>query len=202
MSWNNALGNQWGNGDGRFFYPPLNWNKNKDEPLLDDPIETVRLEILRDGIEDWEYFTTLKEISTSKEATNEQKAIAKVLLDIPDNIVGVTDTEYAIKPEEMLKRRHEVGKFINAYFCGEDIDSSSISEGDDRSSSTSSTTFITTSSTTSSTTFITTSSSTSPTISSTSSSTNNKGNGSSFVSPVSFLTMIVMIAVAFFFHRH
>ena len=169
MSWDrNVLGNKWGNGDGKLFYPPLNWNKNKDEPLLDDPIETIRLEILRDGIEDWEYFTTLKEISTSKEATSEQKATAKVLLDIPDSIVGVTDAGQEITPEEMLKRRHEVGKFINAYFCGEEYSHSfSISEGDDRSSS-----------------------------------THKDGDGSSFVSPVSFVTMIVMIAAAFFFHRY
>ena len=159
MSWDrNDLTNRWGNGDGKFFYPPLNWNKNRDEPLLDDPIETIRLEHLRDGIEDWEYFTTLKEISSSKDMSSEQKSIAKKLLDIPNSIVGSTDIEYATTPDEMLKRRHEVGKFIDAYFCGEEyIYSFSTSEGED---------------------------------------------GSSFVMPASFLTMIIMLVVAFVFHRY
>lgn len=158
MSWNTDLGSQWGNGDGKFFYPPLNWNENRDEFLLNDPIETIRLEHLRDGIEDWEYFTTLKEISNSKDMSSEQKKIAKKLLDIPDSIVGITDTEYAITPDEMLKRRQEVGKFIDAYFCGEEyIYSFSTSEGED---------------------------------------------GSSFVRPVSFLTMVIMLVVAFVFHRY
>lgn len=127
MSWNsNDQGNQWGNGDGRFFYPPVNWKENMDEYILDDPVESVRWEILRDGMEDWEYFTTLKEISSSKDITKEQKEIANKLLDIPDSIVGDIDTMYSVTPDDMLARRDEVGKFINAYFCGEKVNGSSL----------------------------------------------------------------------------
>lgn len=130
----------------------MNWNKNFDEYIFDDPIESIRLEILRDGLEDWEYFTTLKEISTSKGATKEQKRIAKKLLDIPDSIIGDTDIKYSRTPEEMLKRRNEVGKFINAYFCGEEY-SYSFSTSEDY--------------------------------------------ASSLANPFSFLTMIIMIVIAF-----
>lgn len=133
MSWDNKRGTQWGNGDGKFYYPPLEWNKGTDELISGDLIESVRLEILRDGLEDWEYFTTLKEISTSADATSEQKAIAEKLLEIPDSIVGYVDTEYALTPEAMLAQRDEVGKFIDAYFCGEE--SSSLSAIPDSSSS-------------------------------------------------------------------
>ena len=132
MSWGKSSNNMWGNGDGRFFYPPLEWKTKPNEPLDDDPIETVRLENLRDGLEDWEYFTTLKEISTSKDATSEQKGVARAFLDIPDYIVNSKDTEYAVTPEDFLHRRDEVGNFINAYFCGEEYSYSfSISEGGD-----------------------------------------------------------------------
>ena len=120
MSWGREKNNMWGNGDGRFFYPPLEWKTKPNEPLGDDPIETVRLEHLRDGMEDWEYFTTLKEIAASKDATSEQKKVAKKLLDIPNYIVNAKDTEYAVTPEDFLYRRDEVGKFINSYFCGEE----------------------------------------------------------------------------------
>lgn len=131
MSWDQNRGTQWGNGDGKFFYPPLKWNENMDEIITDDPIETVRLEILRDGMEDWEYFTTLKEILASKGITSAQKRIAKKLLGIPDSIVGDTDTVYSVTPDEMLAQRNEVGKFINAYFCGEEYEYSfSLSDED------------------------------------------------------------------------
>ena len=130
MSWDRNSGIEWGNGDGRFFYPPVNWNKNYDEYLLDDPVETIRLEILRDGMEDWEYFSILKEISVAKEATSKQKTIAKKLLEIPDSIVGTKDTEYTPVADEMLTRRDTVGKFINAYFCGEDFDYSYSEDSD------------------------------------------------------------------------
>lgn len=160
MSWCSIPGidTQNANGEGRLFFPPPNWNKNPDEFILDDPIESVRLEILRDGLEDWEYFTTLKEISTSKDATSEQKGIARKLLEIPDNIVGDTEKIYVITPEKVLKKRNEIGKFMNAYFCGEEYSYSfSISEGED---------------------------------------------ASSFVSPISFLMMVLVLLVAIVSHHY
>ena len=189
MSWGREKNNMWGNGDGRFFYPPLEWKTKPNEPLGDDPIETVRLEHLRDGMEDWEYFTTLKEISSSKDMSSDQKSIAKKLLDIPNSIVGITDTEYAITPDEMLERRHEVGKFIDAYFCGEEYLSSSSSSSSSHSPSPILTSL--------------SSSSHSPVSSSSLSSSTSKGaNESSYVRPVSFLTMAIILAVVFTFHRY
>ena len=119
MSWGRESGGEWGNGDGRFFYTPVDWNKNYNEYLLDNPVETIRLEILCDGTEDWEYLCLLKKISVAKEATSEQKAIAKKLLEIPDHIVNAMDTDYALTPENMLVRRDGVGKFIKACFCAQ-----------------------------------------------------------------------------------
>ena len=48
-----------GNGDGRLFYPPRNW-LSVPGPLDVDPIPSLRLELIRDGIEDFEYFVQLK----------------------------------------------------------------------------------------------------------------------------------------------
>ena len=51
----------WGNGDGRFLYPPLAAAQaNADKPILDGPIDSVRWEHLRDGLEDYEYLCILR----------------------------------------------------------------------------------------------------------------------------------------------
>lgn len=51
----------WGNGDGRFLYPPRRDPNVPHPPILEPPISSIRLENLRDGIEDYEYFVLLKE---------------------------------------------------------------------------------------------------------------------------------------------
>lgn len=57
----------WGNGDGRFLYPPRNCfgadgAVSASRPVLEAPNGTMRLEILRDGIEDYEYFAILSRL--------------------------------------------------------------------------------------------------------------------------------------------
>ena len=50
----------WGNGDGRFIYPPeAAADANPANPVLDGPVDSIRWEMLRDGIEDYEYFVIL-----------------------------------------------------------------------------------------------------------------------------------------------
>ncbi|MDW8368570.1 MAG: DUF4091 domain-containing protein, partial [Abditibacteriales bacterium] len=49
----------WGNGDGRLFYPPRRDPNASDEPIIADPIPSIRWECLRDGAEDYEYFVLL-----------------------------------------------------------------------------------------------------------------------------------------------
>ena len=50
----------WGNGDGRFLYPPPPRSRTpQPTPCLDGPINSIRWENLRDGMEDYEYFWLL-----------------------------------------------------------------------------------------------------------------------------------------------
>ncbi len=57
----------WGNGDGRFLYPPLAAADAKPaSAVLDGPVDSVRLEMLRDGLEDYEYFVLLKRLLDEK----------------------------------------------------------------------------------------------------------------------------------------
>lgn len=68
MTWN-GRGVGYGNGDGRFFYPPRSAFADPDSadgelssagPNFDRPVPCQRVELLRDGIEDYEYFAILK----------------------------------------------------------------------------------------------------------------------------------------------
>ncbi|MDQ1256285.1 MAG: hypothetical protein QG656_881, partial [Candidatus Hydrogenedentes bacterium] len=69
MSWMTGYGTKpgdkkpWGNGDGRFLYPPeAAATPVTGAPCLDTPVDTIRIEMLRDGIEDYEYLALLKRL--------------------------------------------------------------------------------------------------------------------------------------------
>ena len=75
--------------DGRFIYPPeAAANGRPDEPVLDAPVDSIRFEMLRDGIEDFEYLATLKRLLKSRGhglSERERKRFEK-LLTVPDSI--------------------------------------------------------------------------------------------------------------------
>lgn len=98
------------NGDGRFFYPPPRacaaFDEEKDiGPVLEKPVETIRLEYIRDGIEDFEYFTMLKKLSPESP-----------LLQVPPE-VSASPTEFSIDPAHMERHRarlaREIARLIN-----------------------------------------------------------------------------------------
>lgn len=58
----------WGNGDGRFIYPPeAAADAHPSGPVLEGPVDSIRWEMLRDGIEDYEYMVILKKLIETKE---------------------------------------------------------------------------------------------------------------------------------------
>ncbi len=97
MAWSGS-GGTWGNGDGRFVYPPLKaaaTPRAKDrKPILDEPNASYRLAILRDGIEDYEYFAMLKRISP-----------ADPLLKVPESVFR---NERDFSPDPSFMRAHRV----------------------------------------------------------------------------------------------
>ena len=103
---------RWGNGDGRFFYP-INRNPNHDKnTYTGKPVPSLRLEILRDGIEDYEYFVMLEKAVES--ASNKNKATiseAKKLLEIPQTIYTDEKT-YSKNPQDMLEYRKKIAEAI------------------------------------------------------------------------------------------
>lgn len=112
MSWCHTSGERvpkgakspWGNGDGRFLYPPRAAAAgNPSTPVLEPPVESIRLEMLRDGIEDYEYMVILESLM---KAQGEQQPAATLqayrsLLEVPAEITaGMTDFTWSPAPIE------------------------------------------------------------------------------------------------------
>ena len=118
-SWS-TTGGKWGNGDGRFLYPPQRDPNTDKSPNMDAPINSIRWEALRDGIEDYEYLWTLQQQVNQMQQKKSMSAAdktwltsAKVLLQIPDSIS--TDlTHFNTTPEAILTRRAQIAEAIVA----------------------------------------------------------------------------------------
>jgi hypothetical protein len=104
----------WGNGDGRFLYPP-NRDPGKDKTkYLCGPVDSVRWEILREGIEDYEYFLLLeKAVAAAKGKAKLKAAVAEAaqLLEFPPDLF-TTGKEYTKDPLDLLRHRARVAEAI------------------------------------------------------------------------------------------
>lgn len=102
----------WGNGDGRLFYPP-NRNPNKDRSTyIASPIPSLRLEFLRQGIEDYEYLKTLENlISKAKRKNRKLSKQADKLLDIEGRLFN-DGKSYTKNPAEILEYRRKIANMI------------------------------------------------------------------------------------------
>ena len=102
----------WGNGDGRFFYP-LNRDPDNDARTYTGyPVPSLRLELLRDGIEDYEYLVTLEKLVHRKNRIkgNLSEEAAR-LLDIPDAIYA-DEKHYSKNPKDILEYRRKIAEAI------------------------------------------------------------------------------------------
>ena len=80
----------WGNGDGRFLYPPNRDVAGDRRKCLEGPVSSIRWEMLREGLEDYEYFVILQnEIAKARAAGVKDAALADAerLLEIPEGII-------------------------------------------------------------------------------------------------------------------
>ena len=102
----------WGNGDGRFFYP-LNRDPNNDsKTYVGYPVPSFRLELLRDGLEDYEYFIMLENLVNGKKGKkNIRVEEARKLLEIPEYIYADEKT-YSKNPIDILEHRKKLAESI------------------------------------------------------------------------------------------
>jgi len=104
----------WGNGDGRFIYPPeAAADAHPAEPVLDGPVESIRWEMLRDGIEDYEYLAILQKLFKAKKdrLTASQRQDYAALLEVPEEIT--TDmTTFTKDPTPIEDSRDQIARAI------------------------------------------------------------------------------------------
>ena len=104
----------WGNGDGRFVYPPESAADGRPAaPVLDLPVASIRLEMLRDGIEDYEYLTILRGLIEARREnlSAEQLARYTALLEVPTAIT-TNLTTFTRDPAPIERRREEIAHAI------------------------------------------------------------------------------------------
>ncbi|NUQ00132.1 MAG: DUF4091 domain-containing protein, partial [Armatimonadetes bacterium] len=100
----------WGNGDGRFVYPPEAAADGRPaQPVLDGPVDSIRWEMLRDGIEDYENFVILKRLLAERGASlpAAERARFEALLEVPASIT-TTATAFTKDPAPLTARREEM----------------------------------------------------------------------------------------------
>jgi len=108
----------WGNGDGRFIYPPLAAavpGKSGSEPVIAPPVSSIRWEMIREGVEDYEYLYLLRELveKNRSQLSAEEARRYEALLEVPAAIT--TDmTTFATNPTPIYGHRRAVAEAIEA----------------------------------------------------------------------------------------
>jgi len=99
--WQDPMSYPGGNGDGSLYYPGKG-----------GPIESVRLELTRDGVDDYDYLKLLADLVAKppKDIPHDLIERAKQLLDVDE--VCTSFTEYATDPSVIEKRRTDLASVI------------------------------------------------------------------------------------------
>ena len=94
----------WNSGEGRYIFPPVKCFETT-EPVLEGPVDSIRFEMLREGLEDYEYFAMLKKLDPKNP-----------LLAVPADVTTSTD-EYSTDPSGMERHRIRLAKELER-LCG------------------------------------------------------------------------------------
>ncbi|MFP4191510.1 MAG: glycoside hydrolase domain-containing protein [Candidatus Hydrogenedentota bacterium] len=122
MGWQSSYGTEpgtrqpWGNGDGRFLYPPrAAADGDPEEPVLEGPVDSIRWEMLRDGIEDYDYLAILERLLEEHGAMLDEgeRDHYEALLEVPADITA-SMTDFTVDPAPIEARRHEIARAIEA----------------------------------------------------------------------------------------
>jgi len=105
----------WGNGDGRFLYPPNRDVAGDRRKFVTGPVDSIRWEMLREGVEDYEYFCILEGLIARAEASGKVDAAllgrARRLLAVPDAVIRDERT-YSKSPLPLYEHRRQLAQVI------------------------------------------------------------------------------------------
>jgi hypothetical protein len=84
-------------------------------PVIEPPVSSIRLEMLREGIEDWEYLHLLRELIGKRRAelAPEQVKQYEALLQVPESITADMTT-FTTDPAPIYARRKQIAEAIEA----------------------------------------------------------------------------------------
>ncbi|KAH3743242.1 PF13320-domain containing protein [Pelomyxa schiedti] len=123
MSWETGYGSvtptPWGNGDGRLLYPPKNWNETTSPLLTDAPVDSCRLEVLRDGLEDLEYFIVLQDLVNNPALDPSSQLVqdASALLSVPQTIFVDSNGQFTTDASLIYDQRIRIAEMIESLTC-------------------------------------------------------------------------------------
>jgi len=106
----------WGNGDGRFIYPPeAAADGQVSAPVLEGPVDSIRWELLRDGIEDYEYFVMLSRLlgEQGDRLPASERTRLQALLEVPA-AVTTSATEFTLDPAPLEAHREALARAVEA----------------------------------------------------------------------------------------
>ena len=95
----------WNTGEGKYLYPPKACFGTA-EPVVEGPVDSIRFEMLREGIEDYEYFAMLKKLDP-----------ANPLLAVPRDVTTSLD-DYSTDPAGMERHRIRLAREIERLSTG------------------------------------------------------------------------------------
>ncbi len=107
MSYNDQSSGVWGNGDGRMFYPPRTPAR---QASVEKPIDSIRWEMLAQGVQDWDCFHLLSQLTGAAIKSGRRDAAvreAQNALQIPSSIC-LDMTHFSTNPDVMDAWRTKV----------------------------------------------------------------------------------------------
>jgi hypothetical protein len=106
---------EYGNGDGMFFYPPNRDPNNDKTKYLSGPVPSLRLEILREGIDDYDYMMLLEDcIRSARSDQHNLVKKAKQVLNVGGEVFE-TEKEYTKNSEILAKYRQQMGNLLDQF---------------------------------------------------------------------------------------
>ena len=99
-----------------FVYPPNRDPNNDKTKFLTGPVPSMRLEILREGLDDYDYMMLLE--NCIKEAKPGQKNLvkkAKKVLNFGSDVF-VDDTHYTKDPRILMGHRKKMGDLLEQFY--------------------------------------------------------------------------------------
>lgn len=107
---------EFGNGDGRFFYPPQRDPNSDTSQSVCEPIPSLRLEILREGLEDYDYMILLeKAIEQAGSERPQWVKKAKRILSFGSEVF-VNESDYTKDYRVLMAKREEMGELLHQFY--------------------------------------------------------------------------------------